>query len=787
MNTIMETGQDGSTRQGGQYPVYVGMWINWSRGRVLGSTLTISRRDADLLIAFTAFFVAFVTTRVWRIICYAFHRAYSTADPRDGIYHQRQTILRNSSSPEGGIQMLLQLLWANRHSEGWLRPLPAAVAATLCISTFTVAGGFSSRISSAVGNEVLIKPSNCGYTRGVPQTPSNPSYFSVSSNRATIISNAANYALQCYSDENLGLLDCNRFAAKKIPKRIYSQANCPFKDRLCQDQTNNLRIDSGYLDSHEVLGFNSPPNERILFRNVLHCAPLATAAFKSEGNVSLGRYTFYHYGNERYIDGANYIHSAPSVELQYAATAADDIIVSFTNLALSVYVSTVQNGTIADAYSDFWPINDMFRKDADLIMAFLSGNGVIFLELSDDPWYRLNTTPANFDFGYSHSTRLYIPQEPASPLGCTNQYQFCNSAYHNTSGCGPLTSLIDATTGAAPFFGSTYADFNNRSHKSDVEARFIYFTKMLFSGSAATVDQVLAQVGAAGLTTQKTLLGGIQGPIASNQWQRDVAHWWDISMAALQSQSLELAYLPDNSDVRATRFNYTAPEFQKLCSNQKIRTTEYASFSLFGLFFTLVAGLLMTLVSYLLEPLSGWLHRKKGHNKYPHLEWTINSTLQLQRLAHEEIGFGTWSEGTETIPITKPGQLLGSLDLSDPKHPVLCRPEDRNGTSLTADGSVEAPPTSMDDSSENSNIFLSSFNPTLNSQQGADAGIQGHSVNGELRIEGDWRETEPNIQSPSESLPSKQTAQLASPRHLQIARDATEFLIIDFWGSRGPG
>ncbi|KAJ2977375.1 hypothetical protein NUW58_g7829 [Xylaria curta] len=266
---------------------------------------------------------------------------------------------------------------------------------------------------------------------------------------------------------------------------------------------------------------------------------------------------------------------------------------------------------------------------------------------------------------------------------------------------------------------------------------------MLFSGSAATVDQVLAQVGATGLTTQKNLLGGVQGPIASNQWQRDVTHWWDISMAALQSQSLELAYLPDNSDVRATRFNYTTPEFQKLCSNQKIRTTEYASFSLFGLFFTLVTGLLMTLVSYLLEPLSRWLHRKKGHNKYPYLEWTINSTLQLQRLAHEEIGFGTWSEGTETIPITKPGQLLGSLDLSDPKHPVLCRPEDRNGTSLTADGS------------ENSNISLSSFNPTLNPQQGADAGIRRNSADGELRIEGDRRETEPNIQSPSESLPSE--------------------------------
>jgi hypothetical protein len=48
-----------------QYKVYTGYWVNWSYGTVYGPTLTLTRTDANLLIAFFAFFVAFVGTRLW--------------------------------------------------------------------------------------------------------------------------------------------------------------------------------------------------------------------------------------------------------------------------------------------------------------------------------------------------------------------------------------------------------------------------------------------------------------------------------------------------------------------------------------------------------------------------------------------------------------------------------------------------------------------------------------------------------------------------------------------------
>lgn len=82
----------------------------------------------------------------------------------------------------------------------------------------------------------------------------------------------------------------------------------------------------------------------------------------------------------------------------------------------------------------------------------------------------------------------------------------------------------------------------------------------------------------------------------------------------------------------------------------------------------------MAVASYLVEPASAWLHKRRAHGRYTHLEWTTNATLQLQRLAHEGIGQGTWSNGAETIPITKDEETLALLDISDLEHPILRPP-----------------------------------------------------------------------------------------------------------------
>lgn len=106
--------------------VYLGQWTNWSRGPILGPTLTMTQENGKYLIAFIAFFTAFIATRFWKMCCFFLHRFYSTDQPSSAPYHQRQAVLRNSSSPESGLVSLLLLCWA------WRRPHPKQILAVLC-------------------------------------------------------------------------------------------------------------------------------------------------------------------------------------------------------------------------------------------------------------------------------------------------------------------------------------------------------------------------------------------------------------------------------------------------------------------------------------------------------------------------------------------------------------------------------------------------------------------------------------------------------------------------------
>ncbi|KAI0444938.1 hypothetical protein F4803DRAFT_510322 [Xylaria telfairii] len=651
-----------------QYPVYLGTWTNWSRGKVLGLTLTLRREEANLLVAFTAFFIAFVATRFWRVLCFAFHRLYSTTTSQNAVYHQRQAILRNSSTPEGGIQQLASLIWANRdRPSDWFAPLLVATVALLSVTIFTAAGGLSSQISTAVGTEVLIWSLNCGIL-----DPSDPGFYALSSSAAEMTDNAANYAQQCYSNTTAGNLDCGRFVTKRLPRTIHNNATCPFEEKLCRSTSTNLRIDSGYISSHEHLGINSP--DRFFVREVLHCAPMMTEGYTSQLSTPIGNLTLYHYGSILSPSGwLDYLFAAKSIESQYAFNLSPDFPAIGSRYGVSPLLSQVRNHTTRLSSFVFMPIRSVFREDADIVLVFLSGEGVLHSAPSTDEWYRVSSTPVNVSVGNPDAaidaTPLYLPLEPASPLGCANQYQFCHKDIHN---CGLLASFSDAVSSAAQLFNTPVAYNGSNDTSADL---FSYFVSGFMGYQSTTIEGLLAQLGSTSLASKSSLTSAIQGPLPSNQWQLDVTRWWDIRIASLQAAYLSISYFnpPDPSLLRY-RTNFTSKGLKKLCNSQKIKSTNYTSFSVFGLLFTYIAGLLIVLVSYLVEPISQILYKKWGYRKLAHLEWNTNTSLQLQRLAHEQLGFGTWSKGTAEIPVTKAGDLLGCLDISNPDHPVLHRP-----------------------------------------------------------------------------------------------------------------
>ncbi len=142
--------------------VYIGLWTDWSfDGAILGSTLTLTRSNANLLVAAIALYMTIVVGHLWAVCCFVLHLCFSRKGPQDAIYHQRQVILRNSSSPAGTAWSLHRMSWRwRKSSKSPRRILPFLGCLIALICGFTAATIFSSRV--ARGSDVLLDGTYCG-------------------------------------------------------------------------------------------------------------------------------------------------------------------------------------------------------------------------------------------------------------------------------------------------------------------------------------------------------------------------------------------------------------------------------------------------------------------------------------------------------------------------------------------------------------------------------------------------------------------------------------------------
>ncbi|KAH8894585.1 hypothetical protein GQ53DRAFT_820955 [Thozetella sp. PMI_491] len=654
------------------YTVHLGTWTNWSRGRIFGATLTLTQSDASLLIAFTAFFVTLVAARLWRIVCLAIHRLFTTPHPRDGLHHQRQAILRNSASALAAVSSLGLLFWAWRGiAKGrFARVFPTLAFATLFSVAFAVATGFSSRISTAVGSEVLVDGSNCGLVIGVPAAGNISTNAILDKQAEEILNTLENYAQQCYAANGSGLLSCSTFIVQRLPSSIDTNASCPFDAGICRSNSSNLLLDTGYLDSNDHFGVNYPPEKRILYRSVMHCAPLVTDGYTSNFTTVRQNYTRYNYGPTVQGTLNNLTQLNYTYQIEDLATQYQDRFRLNASPLLAPLLSDTINRT-SNPGADFIPVEELFRADGDLLLVFLSGYGVDFLEPTEDEWYRANTPGPNLSHNDNEgSIPSWIPEDAASPMACLQQYQFCNTALPSGEACARLESSTDAAIEALALFNTTYDELISNSAVNELASQFSWYTWVL-TFSNYGIYSYLQEFGANSLDSRSGLAQGVQLPMPVNQWQLDVTHWWATMLAGLQAAWVQAARGVTSLDLQPFTFLPNSSYQKQFCNSQKIQSSEHASFSMFGLCFTFITGGIIIVISFILEPLLSYLHRKRSHKSYAYLEWVSNETLQLHRFGYDSVGSGTWSHCTDSVPITSTDEPLTGLDLSEPQHPRL--------------------------------------------------------------------------------------------------------------------
>lgn len=228
-------------------------------------------------------------------------------------------VLRNSSSAASALWTTFQLAWAWRYAaraSASRRTLPIIICAALSASAFMAAGGFSSWISSGIGNEVLLDGANCGIIDSSDNVTAESSII-FAPYMSQLTSDASNYAQQCYTANTTGDFACTSYIKDHLQGTIDNAAPCPFDDSsLCRSNNSNLRLDTGFTDSSKDLGLNTPDDQRLLFRKVLHCAPLVTTGFVSNVSTSQGNFTRYWYGATEGV--GNYTHQVQNLDAQYS-------------------------------------------------------------------------------------------------------------------------------------------------------------------------------------------------------------------------------------------------------------------------------------------------------------------------------------------------------------------------------------------------------------------------------------------------------------------------------------
>ncbi|KAB5576596.1 hypothetical protein GE09DRAFT_627098 [Coniochaeta sp. 2T2.1] len=639
--------------------VYLGLWTNWSRGPVFGATLTVTQSNANLLIAFLSFFVTYVGTRFWRIACLVIHYSYSSHAPGDGLYHQRQAILRNSTNAEDGLYTILCLGWVWRRiaRQTWYRVIPLIIFASICVVGWTLAAGFSSNISTAVGNEVLLRGSNCGaIDMDLDDTLVDLEVF-YNPYTAKQMMSAGTYAQQCYSGDASNSQYCSTYVKKNITSTVNTTASCPFDKKICLSDDANIVVDTGYLDSHEHFGINAPLSERFQYRRVVSCAPLTTENYTTQRNVSSDRsYTRYMYGRST-IANFTYEYSNDAMFEHYTTNGSGPAF----DYELGSRDAYFANGTqFAGAFK---PIPELQRPDADLDLIFLSANKLAYTAPINDSLFKATKPfPGTVRrVGIEGRIQVYGQDQPAAPMGCATQEQYCLRISPGMKQCTPLSGVVDSLTAATELFGS---------HSEGMLARYKWAFASAFKWNPS-VGVVVNSMGAGSLLAKLLLSTGSAGQLPDNQWQIEVKHWHDITMTSLQAKFVDTAKGPSEQGILpwVQRPNNTVENL--LCNSQKINTTQFASFSVFALLLTFLLGGSIMLISYILEPLIACIWGRGNKRHYSQMEWCINETLQLQRLAHEMRGRGTWERTGQYIPVTAPSEQLAPLDLSDPGHPVL--------------------------------------------------------------------------------------------------------------------
>jgi len=424
--------------------VYLGAWVDQSKGSIKGAQITVTPTGAAVVVAFLALFVQYSGQKLWEILCFSWYQIRLSHKPKTALQYQQDVSLRNNASPSQSFSYLIQIAWSWRqhHRTGWnskwwnIAILPTTMPLLFLVLLIT-AGILSAYIVQNSDVTILINGDNCGIWQ-VPTRESLSAHhnnFIVESARYIRKTHefSRQYADSCYNKTDASRSSaCQKFTQPSLPYTSTLDADCPFNITTCVYSNANLRMDTAQLDSNNVFGVNYKTNN-IRFREVVTCAPLKPDMYLRRRNFTLDLHgqKIPHYKiswawgdlTELPIDTVETVSTIEANELSYyTMTYVHMSFVKKGTLILthdSVYGRWLMDSRLRHPdQSGFQPRSEYNVSNGDTFLLFLRGNKVEFAQPCDDPWFSAHV---RFDNASSSTQMVYRSDHLANPLGCIEQ------------------------------------------------------------------------------------------------------------------------------------------------------------------------------------------------------------------------------------------------------------------------------------------------------------------------------------------------------------------------------
>lgn len=669
--------------------IYQGVWMDWSRGGVSGTTLTLSPSNAAILSSGLAILISIAGAQLWRLLQFSLHQARATADERNFIYHQTQAVLRNTATDLNALWRFLRIAfaWRNHRNVHLARTIiPLLLWTMLHLGLVIVAGVLSSWLLEDGDNVLSISPW-CGifdqqYIDSVAATTVNDTfdaltrsteYYKYTNSRFVLAQQALDI---CAS----GTHQCMESSTKSLPYTYkFAQNECPLNASICHPQAGgSMEFDTGFLSSHTHLGYNARPEDRISIRMLTQCVPL-----KAEGYVSTWQ-TVWDQDNQisqqvsdaRYGIGRLNSRNATASITKQSVTCDEKMsqpaykLVPFA--AFPRANGTLKSGTMT-------PIPDLYPGQFDLSL-IVSSYGNTYSQPVTDPWFSsdqpVNSTSSSSMCAIRNVT-MYTRKHPLSTMACTQQFQICNSDSISGLNDGRCTKPVGRYQ-LGPLLYSENPVISLTPRQQALVDR-IYRINLLTS--PYYVIYALVQTGANPLSLKYQSSTLPLPAIPATQWRNETEYWQQLMLAYYRQANLDYStgqFAASTNYINVTKpssahayinANVTAAQdaAKWLCESQIIQSKEYRNFSFFWLVFTASFCTIIIVLGLSIEDITGFVRaRRLNHpGRHPKQDmWNANSDLDMLRYI-DELKSGTrWSLSGNGIPITSPTHVVSGRCLT---------------------------------------------------------------------------------------------------------------------------